>query len=74
MTDSLSSSWLHMTVDRHQAEQILMERGVDGSFLVRPQQRGSGEYAISLKYVQPNYINMFVNTDFGNVYMCRSHT
>lgn len=44
--------WYHPTLSRHTAESMLMQNGMDGTYLLRPSSKGSGEYALSVKCEQ----------------------
>lgn len=44
--------WYHPTLSRHTAESMLMQNGMDGTYLLRQSSKGSGEYALSVKCEQ----------------------
>uniref|UniRef100_A0A0B7AGP9 Dual adapter for phosphotyrosine and 3-phosphotyrosine and 3-phosphoinositide n=1 Tax=Arion vulgaris TaxID=1028688 RepID=A0A0B7AGP9_9EUPU len=44
--------WYHPTLNRHTAESMLMHNGMDGTYLLRPSSKGTGEYALSVKCEQ----------------------
>jgi tyrosine-protein kinase len=51
-----TAEWLHKAIDRSQAVQLLQKMGqADGSFLVRPNSRRPGYYALTLIYNQLPY-------------------
>ncbi|XP_059179067.1 dual adapter for phosphotyrosine and 3-phosphotyrosine and 3-phosphoinositide-like [Physella acuta] len=44
--------WYHPTLSRHTAESMLIQNGMDGTYLLRPSSKGTGEYALSVKCEQ----------------------
>ena len=49
INDSLWSSWFHSEISGHDAEALLLARGVDGSFLLRPSVSSPGEFTLSVR-------------------------
>lgn len=41
--------WFHPNLSTIDAERLLMERGLDGSFLVRPSRTSAGQFSLSIK-------------------------
>lgn len=41
--------WYHANLDNKNAEKLLMERGVDGSYLVRPSKSCAGHFSLSVR-------------------------
>lgn len=41
-------SWFHPGCDRHTAESLLLQNGVDGTYLLRPSSK-PGDYALSVR-------------------------
>ena len=41
--------WFHARITGHDAEALLLERGSDGSFLVRPSQSNPGDFTLSVR-------------------------
>lgn len=51
-----TAEWLHKVIDRNTAVHLLQKRGlIDGSFVVRPNSRRPGYYALTLVYNQMPY-------------------
>lgn len=46
----MSSRWFHSNINGKESEEILLESGVDGSFLVRPSTSKVGDFTISVRY------------------------
>uniref|UniRef100_A0A8D0F5Q8 SH2 domain-containing protein n=1 Tax=Strix occidentalis caurina TaxID=311401 RepID=A0A8D0F5Q8_STROC len=46
----LLSNWFDESISRHEAENILMSKGV-GSFIVRASQNSHGDFSISVRYL-----------------------
>ncbi len=44
-----SPRWFHANLSGKDAETLLLQRGFDGSFLVRPSQSQAGDYALSAR-------------------------
>ena len=44
--------WFHPAVTGAQAEELLIERGTRGSFLVRPSTSNPGDFTLSIRCVQ----------------------
>ena len=44
-----SFRWFHARITGHDAESLLLERGSDGSFLVRPSQSNPGDFTLSVR-------------------------
>ncbi|XP_072250141.1 tyrosine-protein phosphatase non-receptor type 6 isoform X1 [Leuresthes tenuis] len=45
----MSCGWFHRDVTGLQAEDILRERGIDGSFLARPSKKNVGDFSLSVR-------------------------
>lgn len=44
--------WYHPDLKRHTAESMLMQNGLNGTYLLRPTSKNSGEYALSVRCEQ----------------------
>lgn len=44
--------WFHPNITGFQAEKMLMEHGVDGSFLARPSKSKAGDFTLSVRWVK----------------------
>lgn len=47
-----SSRWFHPNITGVEAENLLLTRGVDGSFLARPSKSNPGDFTLSVRWVQ----------------------
>lgn len=43
--------WFHPNITGHEAEQLLLNRGVHGSFLARPSKSNPGDFTLSVRWV-----------------------
>ena len=43
-------SWFHPNVDRHTAESLLLQNGIDGTYMLRDSSK-LGDYALSVRLV-----------------------
>ena len=43
--------WFHSDISGFDAEKLLLERGFDGSYLVRPSKSNPGDFTLSVRYV-----------------------
>eukprot|EP00051_Salpingoeca_urceolata_P014240 m.180852 g.180852 ORF g.180852 m.180852 type:complete len:581 (-) comp18023_c1_seq5:373-2115(-) len=48
-TDPTNERWFHGNLSGQEAERLLMDKGVDGSFLVRASQRKPGDFVLSVR-------------------------
>lgn len=48
MVVNILFSWFHPGCDRHTAESLLLQNGVDGTYLLRPSSK-PGDYALSVR-------------------------
>ena len=46
-----SFRWFYPNISGVDAEELLFERGVDGSFLVRPSEHNPGDFSLSVRFV-----------------------
>lgn len=44
--------WFHPNITGVEAENLLLTRGVDGSFLARPSKSNPGDFTLSVRYEQ----------------------
>ena len=51
----LSSRWFHPNISGHEAERLLLDKGFDGSFLVRPSEGTPGNFTLCVRYVLYQY-------------------
>ena len=56
-----SFRWFYPNISGVDAEELLFERGVDGSFLVRPSEHNPGDFSLSVRFV------IFGNPPVGEV-------
>ena len=49
--------WFHPNISGQEAERLLMERGFDGSFLVRRSRSVPGDFTLSVRYYNSRYTN-----------------
>jgi len=45
----LDFRWFHSNVSGYDAEKLLLERGFDGSYLVRPSKSNPGDFTLSVR-------------------------
>ena len=41
--------WFHSHISGYNAEKLLLERGFDGSYLVRPSESNPGDFTLSVR-------------------------
>jgi SH2 domain len=65
----LSSRWFHQAISGVEAEQLLLERGFDGSFLARLSSSNPGAFTLSVRRGQEvTHIKIQNNGDFFDLY------
>lgn len=66
---SCRGRWFHPNIDRVDAEKKLVDRGVDGSFLVRPSNSHPGDFTLSvLRNGQVTHIKIQNSGDYYDLY------
>ena len=64
-----SRRWFHARITGHDAEALLLERGSDGSFLVRPSQSNPGDFTLSVRRGEEvTHIKIQNSGDFYDLY------
>lgn len=64
-----ASRWFHQAISGVEAEQLLLERGVDGSFLARLSSSNPGAFTLSVRRGQEvTHIKIQNNGDFFDLY------
>jgi len=48
--------WFHPNITGIEAEQLLLTRGVHGSFLARPSKSNPGDFTLSVRYDPPQRV------------------
>nr|XP_039250080.1 tyrosine-protein phosphatase non-receptor type 11-like [Styela clava] len=66
---SISRRWFHPNINGVDAEQLLLERGVDGSFLARPSKSNPGDFTLSVRRAnEVTHIKIQNTGDFYDLY------
>lgn len=65
---SFTCRWFWPTISGIEAERLLMERGVDCSFLARPSSSNPGDFTLSVRWLFGSLSTRWWN---NNVYLCR---
>lgn len=61
--------WFHQNIDRVDAEKLLVDRGIDGSFLARPSNSHPGDFTLSvLRNGQVTHIKIQNTGDYYDLY------
>ena len=65
----LHSRWFHQSISGVEAEQLLLERGFDGSFLARLSSSNPGAFTLSVRRgLEVTHIKIQNNGDFFDLY------
>ena len=51
--------WFHPNINGIEAQHVLLNRGVDGSFLARPSKTNPGDFTLSVRYVCQYYCQSY---------------
>lgn len=66
---SISRRWFHPNISGIEAERLLLDRGVDGSFLARPSKSNPGDFTLSVRRTgEVTHIKIQNTGDFYDLY------
>uniref|UniRef100_A0A8C8JNI8 protein-tyrosine-phosphatase n=1 Tax=Oncorhynchus tshawytscha TaxID=74940 RepID=A0A8C8JNI8_ONCTS len=64
----MTEQWFHPNITGIEAEQLLLTRGVHGSFLARPSKSNPGDFTLSVRYDEVTHIKIQNSGDYYDLY------